>query len=88
MKDSVAIQKADGTPAYCSDTLEWQKEEWRAPEGQGHWDTMAAAFYAMLHRAFTAGAPLEITPQQVRQQIAVIEAAQRQNPQIYPRSAG
>lgn len=78
------IQKADGTPAYCSDALEWQKQEWRAPEGQGHWDTMSAALYAMLHRTLTEGAPLEITPQHVRQQIAVIEEAQRQNPQIYP----
>ena len=49
---------------------------------------MAGAFYAMLHRAFTEGAPLEITPQQVRQQIAVIEAAQRQNPHIYPEARG
>ena len=45
---------------------------------------MAGAYYAMLHRTLTEGAPLEITPQQVRQQIAVIEAAQRQNPHIYP----
>jgi hypothetical protein len=44
---------------------------------------MTAAFYAMLHRALTEGAPLEITPQHVRQQIAVIEEAQRQNPHIY-----
>jgi predicted dehydrogenase len=78
------IQKADGTPAYCSDSLEWQREEWKAPEGRGLFDTMSAAFYTMLHRSLTEGAPLEITPQQVRQQIAVIEEAQRQNPHIYP----
>jgi predicted dehydrogenase len=78
------IQKPDGTPAYCSDSLEWRKEEWSAPEGQGHFETMAAAFYSMLHRSLTEGAPLEITPHHVRQQIAVIEAAQRQNPHIYP----
>lgn len=78
------IQKADGTPAYCTDTLEWLKEEWTAPAGQGQYETMAAAFYAMLHRTLAEGAPLEITPQHVRQQIAVIEEAQRQNPHIYP----
>ncbi len=78
------IQKPDGTPAYCSDSLAWRREEWLAPEGQGLFETMAAAFYSMLYRTLTEGAPLEITPQQVRQQIAVIEAAQRQNPHIYP----
>jgi predicted dehydrogenase len=78
------IQKPDGTPAYCSDALEWRKEEWSAPAGSGQFETMSAAFYAMLHRTLTEGAPLEITPQQVRQQIAVIEEAQRQNPHLYP----
>jgi predicted dehydrogenase len=82
------IQKPDGTPAYCSDSLEWQKEEWISPKGRGLFETMAAAFYAMLHRTFSEGAPLEITPQQVRQQIAVIEEAQRQNPHIYPEARG
>jgi hypothetical protein len=72
------IHKPDGTPAYCSDALEWRKEEWIAPQGKGLFETMSAAYYAMLHRHMTEGAPLEITPQQVRQQIAVIEEAHRQ----------
>ena len=75
---TTSIHKPDGTPAYCSDALEWRKEEWIAPQGKGLFETMAAAFYAMLHRSMTEGAPLEITPQQVRQQIAVMEEAHRQ----------
>jgi hypothetical protein len=43
----------------------------------------AARFYRELYRTLTAGAPLRITPEQVRRQIAVIEECQRQNPQIY-----
>jgi predicted dehydrogenase len=77
------LNRPDGTPAYCSDSLEWRKEEWNAPQDLGLFEGMSASFYAMLYRSLTAGEPLEITPQQVRRQIAVIEECQRQNPQIY-----
>jgi predicted dehydrogenase len=80
------IHHPDGTPAYCSDSLGWYKEEWNAPEGGGGlFASMSHAFYSMLYRTLTEGKPLEITPQQVRQQIAVIEECQRQNPHIYRR---
>jgi len=83
------LVKADGTPAYCSDNLTWHKEEWTAPKGDGLFEGMSKSFYAMLHRHLAEGSPLEITPQQVRQQIGVIEECQRQNPDVYPgRSAG
>jgi scyllo-inositol 2-dehydrogenase (NADP+) len=77
------LNRPDGTPAYCSDALNWRKEEWSAPDGDGLFETMARSFYSMLHRTLASGEPLEITPQQVRQQIAVIEECQRQNPEIY-----
>jgi hypothetical protein len=48
---------------------------------------MSRSFYDMLYRTLAKGAPLEITPQQLRQQIAVIEEAQRQNPHIYNRTS-
>lgn len=81
------LHRPDGTPAYCSDSLAWRREEWRAPEDDGLFETMARAFYSMLYRALTAGEPLEITPQHVRQQIAVIEECQRQNPHLYGKFA-
>jgi hypothetical protein len=37
----------------------------------------------MLFKTLTQGRPLEITPEQIRRQIAVIEECHRQNPQIY-----
>ena len=46
---------------------------------------MGARFYRMLYQHLTAGAPLEITLAQVRQQIAVIEECHRQNPHIWGR---
>lgn len=78
------LVKPDGTPSYCTDSLEWVREEWTTPAGDGLFNTMSRAFYTMLHRALTEDAPLEITPQQVRRQIAVIEECRRQNPDIYP----
>jgi len=80
------ISKPDGTPAYCSDSLKWYKRSWKVPKMKaGLFDTMSMTYYSMLYNTLTKGAPLEITPQQVRQQIAVIEECQRQNPQIYRR---
>jgi scyllo-inositol 2-dehydrogenase (NADP+) len=46
---------------------------------------MARRYYDMLYQTLTTGAPLLVTPEQVRRQIAVIEECQKQNPQIYPK---
>jgi len=68
-------------PSYCSEQLPWREESWDVPPEQADlFSYMSAAFYDMLHRALTTGAPLEVTPEQVRQQIAVIEECHRQNP--------
>jgi predicted dehydrogenase len=48
-----------------------------------YYAAMAAAYYDMLYVALTTGAPLAITPQQVRRQMALFELCRRQNPQIY-----
>jgi len=68
-------------PSYCSEQLPWREESWDVPPEQADlFSYMSAAFYDMLHRALTTGVPLEVTPEQVRQQIAVIEECHRQNP--------
>jgi len=77
------ISKPDGTPSYCVDSLKWHKRTWKVTPKGGLFHAMSAAYYRMLYKTLTQGAPLVITPQQVRQQIAVIEEAQRQNPHIY-----
>ncbi|MGI6705723.1 MAG: Gfo/Idh/MocA family protein [Clostridia bacterium] len=75
------LHNVDGTPAYCSEGLKWYEEAWEVPHGEKDlFMTMSGAFYSMLYRTLTEQAPLEITPQQVRQQIAVIEECHRQNP--------
>lgn len=75
------LMHEDGTPAYCSEKLKWYEESWDVPiEEKDLFSTISGKFYNMLYDVMTKGAPLEITPEQVRQQIAVIEEAHRQNP--------
>jgi predicted dehydrogenase len=73
-----------GHPSYCTDSLKWHKKTWKVPKSQQNlFATISGGFYTMLYKALVNGAPLEITPQQVRQQIAVIEECHRQNPHIH-----
>lgn len=70
---------ADGTPAACTETLIWHEDSW---EQKNTVDTMGTAFYEMLYDSLVRGKPLEVTPQQVRRQIAVMEQCYRQNPRF------
>lgn len=75
------LMHEDGTPAYCGEKLNWYEESWDVPkEDDNLFNAISKGFYDMLYKALTEGAPLEITPEQVRQQIAVIEECHRQNP--------
>ncbi|RTE10092.1 Gfo/Idh/MocA family protein [Paenibacillus whitsoniae] len=77
--------KSDGTPAYCSEVLPWQTGAWELalPNGKTAFEHMTEKLYLMLYATLVEGKPLEITPQQVRQQLWVMEECRRQNPQIY-----
>ncbi|UKS30958.1 Gfo/Idh/MocA family oxidoreductase [Paenibacillus sp. HWE-109] len=79
------LVNANGLPAYCSETLTWHADSWNLvlAEDRDTMSHMTEQLYLMLHRALTQGADLEITPQQVRQQLLVIEECQKQNPHIY-----
>lgn len=91
----VPLRKPDGTPAYPSEALEWHTGSWPEAEARSEKKAgyssaaaptlggMTGAFYNMLYKSLARGAALEITPQQVRRQIAVIEECRRQNPGIY-----
>ncbi|NMA95198.1 MAG: Gfo/Idh/MocA family oxidoreductase [Clostridiales bacterium] len=75
------LEHADGTPAYAREELKWYEESWDVPkEDSSLFNTISRGFYNMLYKSLTEGAPLEITLEQVRQQIAVIEECHRQNP--------
>jgi scyllo-inositol 2-dehydrogenase (NADP+) len=73
----------DGTPAYCGETLQWHECAWDDSQPAEMVMRMTGFYYDMLARALTLGEPLEVTPEHVRVQMAVIEECQRQNPHIY-----
>ncbi|KKK82702.1 hypothetical protein LCGC14_2800760, partial [marine sediment metagenome] len=80
------IATAEGLPAYCREKLKWTERSWDVPPRKKDlFGSMAGKFYSMLYKTLTTGAPLVITPQHVRQQIAIIQACQKQNPHIYKR---
>lgn len=83
------LRTPEGLPCYCREELKWHTGHWSAREARdasgGAFTNAVASLYHMLYRTLTTGAPLEITPEQVRRQIAVIEECQRQNPHIYRR---
>ena len=59
-------------------------DSWTVPKSKSRlFHTLGTAFYRMLHKHITQGGPLVVTPDQVRQQIAVIEECHRQNPHIW-----
>ena len=66
---------------YCRETLKWTERKWTVPKGKSDlFGSMAKRFYGHLYKTLTEGAPLVVTPEQVRRQIAVIEECHRQNP--------
>lgn len=59
--------------SYNSEKLEWQTASWERSEQRD--EDLTRAFYHNFARAVRESAPLDISPQSVRQQIAVIERA-------------
>ena len=57
--------------SYNREQLEWHEESWRRPEGGR--ELTVHPFYEDLYRTLREGAPLAVTPESVRRQIAVLE---------------
>ncbi len=82
------LSNQEKRPAYCSEQLPWHEESWTPPaEDAETFRVISRYYYEMLYRFLRDGGPLEITPQQVRQQVAIIQLCQKQNPHIYTRWA-
>lgn len=70
--------KPDGTPAYCSEQLEWHREE-EAVTGTS-FNAAVKAYYDNVYEHLTQGAELIIRPEKIMQQIELMEEVHRQNP--------
>ena len=68
-------------PAYCGEKLTWYEESWDG-DPQAPFIAAVQVYYDQIYTLFTEGRAHEIQLKQVRQQIAVITEAHRQNPHI------
>lgn len=72
------LEKEDGTPAYCSEKLEWITETIKI-EGE-LFNTTSRAYYEMIYDYFINGKEMPINPYQVLKQLKVIDLIHAQNP--------
>ena len=68
---------------YCREELDWHGDSWDLASHDKLYENMAQQFYAQLYEALTKDAPLEVKPEHIRQQIAVIEECFKQNPKFH-----
>ncbi|MCC7264061.1 MAG: Gfo/Idh/MocA family oxidoreductase [Candidatus Latescibacteria bacterium] len=67
-------------PSYCREELKFIEKSWQPAKAQQNlFNYMSKCFYDHLYTVLREGAPLHITPHQVRMQIALIEECHRQN---------
>jgi predicted dehydrogenase len=65
---------------YCSEQLPWVEEQWAPAEGTTAFEGMSRGFYDNTYDILVNGGTRVVTLEQVRRQIAVMEACHRQNP--------
>jgi len=75
------LKDAEGLPCFCSENLLLHEGTWEmAPNITDVFEYNTKMFYKMIYAHMREGKELLVTPQEVRQQIAVMEEAHRQNP--------
>jgi len=67
-------------PSYCREELKLTEKTWKPSKAQQNsFQYMSKCFYDQLFKVLRDGAPLLVTPQQVRVQMHVMEACHQQN---------
>lgn len=72
------LENADGTPAYCTETLDWTEEHIDI-EGDV-FNEAVESYYDMIYDYLTEGKEMEVKPEQVLLQLKVIDLIHAQNP--------
>ena len=66
-------------PSYCGEKLAFTEKNWAPSKAQANaFGWMSKQFYDHLYTCIRNGAKLEVTPQQVKVQMAVMEECHRQ----------
>jgi scyllo-inositol 2-dehydrogenase (NADP+) len=73
------LSTPEGLPAYCSEKMVWIEESWQSPDARV-FSYGTRRLYDTVYDHLAHGTPLVVTPEQVRQQLAVIAACHAQNP--------
>lgn len=80
------VQKTRGTWSddrrFCREQLDWTEETWKLSDDPDNMGTIAQSFYDDAYGILAHGAPRVIQLDEVRRQVAVMEEAHRQNPNL------
>ena len=79
------LRDENGLPIYCSEKLIWTEESW-VSDGPRTFTYAVKKYYDTIYAHLTEGTPLVVTPEQVKQQIDVMDRCHQQNP--LPRMEG
>ena len=67
-------------PVYCSEKLHMYEESYKVPERMTAMHPWGVEYYKQLYAALTEGKPMDVTLEQVRRQIRLIEECHAKNP--------
>ena len=73
----VPLADENGNPAFCGENLRWYEETWE--DARNEYEVAPRLFYEGLHQSWTTGRPFDVTLQQVRQQMEIVEECRRQD---------
>ena len=77
------IVNAEGQPSYCREQLKWHERSWALDRNKSEYTAPTATFYKLLYKSLTTRAAFPIKPEDIRQQMAVMELCRKQNPDIW-----